>query len=240
MIDFSIIVPCRDEEDNVEIILNNIQKNCIYQNYEIIFIDDYSQDRTLNKIKEFSIKHQNIFYHINKKKGLGGAISLGLKKAQGKYITIMMADSADSIDDLNSYFKIIQENEFDAIFGSRFIHGSEIVDYPKFKLFLNRIFNYITKILFFSDYNDFTNSFKIYKKEVIDKIHPIVSENFNIFLELPLKTISRGFTYKIVPIKYFNRKKGKAKFKIKELGSSYLFTLLYCFLEKILLNKKFK
>ena len=240
MIDFSIIVPCRDEEDNVEIILNNIQKNCIYQNYEIIFIDDYSQDRTLNKIKEFSTKHQNIFYHINKKKGLGGAISLGLKKAQGKYITIMMADSADSIDDLNSYFKIIQENEFDAIFGSRFIHGSEIVDYPKFKLFLNRIFNYITKILFFSDYNDFTNSFKIYKKEVIDKIHPIVSENFNIFLELPLKTISRGFTYKIVPIKYFNRKKGKAKFKIKELGSSYLFTLLYCFLEKILLNKKFK
>ncbi len=240
MIDFSIIVPCRDEEDNIEIILNNIQKNCIYQNYEIIFIDDYSQDRTLNKIKEFSIKHQNIFYHINKKKGLGGAISLGLKKAQGKYITIMMADSADSIDDLNNYFKIIQENEFDAIFGSRFIRGSEIVDYPKFKLFLNRIFNYITKILFFSDYNDFTNSFKIYKKEVIDKIHPIVSENFNIFLELPLKTISRGFTYKIVPIKYFNRKKGKAKFKIKELGSSYLFTLLYCFLEKILLNKKFK
>ena len=95
---------------------------------------------------------------------MGGAISLGLIKAQGKYITIMMADSADSIDDLNSYFKIIQENEFDAIFGSRFIHGSEIVDYPKFKLFLNRIFNYITKILFFSDYNYFTNSFKIYKK----------------------------------------------------------------------------
>jgi len=240
MIDFSIIVPCRDEDGNVEIILNNIQKNCIYQSYEIIFIDDYSQDHTLNKIKEFSTKHQNIFYYINKKKGLGGAISLGLKKAQGKYITIMMADSADSIDDLNSYFKIIQENEFDAIFGSRFIHGSEIIDYPKFKLFLNRIFNYITKILFFSDYNDFTNSFKIYKKEVIDKIHPIVSENFNIFLELPLKTISRGFTYKIVPIKYFNRKKGKAKFKIKELGSSYLFTLLYCFLEKILLKKKYK
>ena len=134
MIDFSIIVPCRDEDDNVEIILNNIQKNCIYQSYEIIFIDDYSQDNTLNKIKEFSTKHQNIFYYINKKKGLGGAISLGLKKAQGKYITIMMADSADSIDDLNSYFKIIQENEFDAIFGSRFIYGSEIIDYPKFKL----------------------------------------------------------------------------------------------------------
>ena len=238
MIDFSIIVPCRDEDGNVEIILNNIQKNCIYQSYEIIFIDDYSQDNTLNKIKEFSTKHQNIFYYINKKKGLGGAISLGLKKAQGKYITIMMADSADSIDDLNSYFKIIKENEFDAIFGSRFIHGSEIIDYPKLKLFLNRIFNYITKILFFSDYNDFTNSFKIYKKEVIDKIHPIVSENFNIFLELPLKTISRGFTYKIVPIKYFNRKKGKAKFKIKELGSSYLFTLLYCFLEKNTFKKK--
>ena len=240
MIDFSIIVPCRDEEDNVEIILENIKKNCDYQNYEIIFIEDYSKDNTLNKLKEFSAKHQNTFYYINKKKGLGGAISLGLKNANGKYITIMMADSADSIDDLNNYFKIIKENKFDAIFGSRFIKGSKIVHYPKLKLFLNRIFNYFTKILFFSDYNDFTNSFKIYKREVIENIYPIVSENFNIFLELPLKTISRGFTYKIIPIKYFNRTKGKAKFKIKELGSSYLFTLLYCFLEKILLNKKFK
>ena len=67
---------------------------------------------------------------------------------------------------------------------------------------------------------------------------PFVSESFNIFLEIPLKIISRGYNYEIISINWIGRKKGKAKFKIKELQSKYLFTLFYCFLEKILLNKK--
>ena len=89
-----------------------------------------------------------------------------------------------------------------------------------------------------SDYNDFTNAFKIYKKSTLLKILPIVSENFNVFLELPLKIIIRKYNYKIIPINWKNRKKGKSKFKINELGSMYLFTMFYCLLEKILLNKK--
>ena len=152
-----------------------------------------------------------------------------------------MADSADDVDDLNSYFEIMDNNkEVDAVFGSRFIKGSETFNYPIIKLSFNRLGNYLTKLLFLSEYNDFTNSFKIYKKEVINHLYPIVSENFNIFLELPLKTISRGFSYKIIPIKYRNRQIGTAKFDVKELGSSYIFTMLYCFLEKLLLKKKVK
>ena len=67
---------------------------------------------------------------------------------------------------------------------------------------------------------------------------PFVSESFNIFLEIPLKIINRNYTYKIIPINWYGRKKGKAKFKINELRSKYLFTLIYCFFEKILLNIK--
>ena len=237
---FSIIIPCRDEEENVELIASNILRECSEYDYEIIFIDDFSQDTTLDKLKNISKNNQNIFFLENNIKGLGGAITLGLKKFNGEYVTIMMADSADSIDDLKKYFELISENKYDAIFGSRFIKGGSTKDYPKIKLFLNRVFNNITRILFLSNYNDFTNSFKIYKKSVINNLFPIVSENFNIFLELPLKTISRGYKYKIIPIKYFNRTKGDAKFKINELGSKYIFTLLYCLLEKILLNKKAK
>ena len=237
---FSIIIPCRDEEENVELIASNILRECSEYDYEIIFIDDFSQDTTLDKLKNISKNNQNIFFLENNIKGLGGAITLGLKEFNGEYVTIMMADSADSIEDLKKYFELISENKYDAIFGSRFIKGGSTKDYPKIKLFLNRVFNNITRILFLSNYNDFTNSFKIYKKSVINNLFPIVSENFNIFLELPLKTISRGYKYKIIPIKYFNRTKGDAKFKINELGSKYIFTLLYCLLEKILLNKKAK
>lgn len=237
MSEISIIIPCRDEQENAEIITKNIQNNCKYKNFELVFINDFSQDKTEQVLGELSNKYENISYFNNMEKGLGGAIKLGLKKSAGKYITIMMADSADSIDDLNTYIDLIKNTKFDAIFGSRFIQGSEIVDYPKLKLLINRLGNYLTKFFFLSDYNDFSNSFKIYKKDIFNHINPIVSEDFNIFLELPLKTITRGFSYKIIPIKYYNRTVGTAKFKIKELGSRYLFTMLYCFLEKILLKK---
>ena len=237
MYEVSIIIPCRDEQENAQVIAKNIQENCKYKNFEIIFINDFSLDNTKLILEELSNKFQNISYLDNKEKGLGGAIKLGLKKSSGNYITIMMADSADSVDDLNTYINLMKNTKFDAIFGSRFIKGSEIVDYPKIKLIINRLGNYLTKFFFLSDYNDFSNSFKIYRKHVFNHINPIVSEDFNIFLELPLKTITRGFTYKIIPIKYYNRTIGTAKFKIKELGSRYLFTMLYCFLEKVLLRK---
>ena len=240
MTDLSIIIPCRDEEENINIIYENIIKKIEIENYQIIFINDFSSDNTENKIKELSSKDKKIFLYNNIKKGLGGAIDLGLKKSLGNFITILMADSADSIDDLNSYVKIMTEEKCDAVFGSRFISGGKTVEYPLIKLIFNRFGNNLARLLFLSSYNDFTNSFKIYKKEVIKHFFPLVSEDFNIFLELPLKTISRGFKFKIIPIKYYNRTVGTAKFKIKELGSRYLFTLLYCFIEKNLLNKKIK
>ena len=65
-----------------------------------------------------------------------------------------------------------------------------------------------------------------------------MSENFNVFLELPLKIITRKLNYKIISINWYGRKIGESKFRIKEVGSKYIFTLMYCFLEKILLNKK--
>ncbi len=238
MFDVSIIIPCRDEEENAKIITENIQKNCKYKNFQLVFINDFSTDKTEQVLINLKEKFKNIEYYNNLEKGLGGAIKLGLKKSSGEFITIMMADSADSVDDLNTYIDLMKNTNFDAIFGSRFIKGSEVVDYPKLKLVFNRLGNYLTKFFFLSNYNDFTNSFKIYRRDIFNHINPIVSEDFNVFLELPLKTITRGFTYQIVPIKYFNRTVGTAKFKIKELGSRYLFTMLYCFLEKILLKKK--
>ena len=165
-------------------------------------------------------------------------IEEGIKRSNFNYVAVFMADSSDSINDLNRYYKIISTKKYDAILGSRFIKDSKIKDYPFFKYFLNRIFNNIVKLIFFSDYNDFTNAFKIYKKSVLRELLPIVSENFNVFLEIPLKIISRKYTYKIIPISWQNRRVGKSNFKIKELSSMYIFTLIYCVIEKILLNKK--
>ena len=236
----SILIPVRNEEENVHIISNEIENKIENKNYEIVFINDFSEDKTLKELSSLSKSNNKIIYFNNSRKGLGGAIDLGIQKSNGKFICIMMSDSSDTVKDLNFYYREISSENLDAVFGSRFIKGGKVVNYPKIKLILNRLGNLLAKLLIWSDLNDFTNGFKIYKKETLLNLYPLVSESFNIFFELPIKTITRGFKYKIVPISYYNRTVGEAKFKIDELGSKYIFTLLYCFLEKILLKTKVK
>ena len=218
----TILIPVRDEEENVKIISNEIINKIDCEDFEILFVNDYSNDKTEEVIKLMIENDKRIKYYNN------------------NYVCIMMSDSSDTVEDLNKYYKTIKSSGCDAVFGSRFIKGGKTVNYPKIKYILNRFGNLLAKFLMWSDLNDFTNGFKIYKKETLLELFPIVSESFNIFFELPLKVISRNYNYKIIPIEYYNRTVGEAKFRIDELGSKYLFTLLYCFLEKILLNTKKK
>ncbi len=234
----SIIIPCRNEEENIKTTVDNISNYLEgkIQDFEINLINDFSNDKTLEKAKNISQKKLAVNVYNNMKIGLGGAINLGIEKSAKKYCVIVMADLSDSPEDILKYYSEINEKNLDAVFGSRFTSSSKVINYPKKKLILNRIFNNIVKIIFWKNYNDYTNAFKIYRTDVLKKMRPIVSENFNIFLEIPLKIIIRKYKFTVVPINWQNRKSGTAKFKVKELGSKYLFTLLYCLFEKVLLR----
>ena len=236
----SIIIPCKNEEESIGSTVNqilNYLSNKIDE-LEIITINDFSSDNTFEKLKVLAQTNPKIKFYNNQITGLGGAVTLGIQKSLYKFSVIVMADLSDSPEDILKYYMEIKNNDLDAVFGTRFSAHSKVLGYPKKKLFLNRAFNVLVKILFWSKYNDFTNAFKIYKTAVLIKLFPIISENFNIFLELPLKIISRNYKFSIIPISWKNRKTGVAKFKIKELSSMYLFTLIYCFIEMKLLNKK--
>ena len=234
----SIIIPVRNEADNLEDIFDYFSNNLKNLNYEALIINDFSRDNTLINAKVLCEKSKNFKVLQKKKKGLGGAINFGIKESSGKYITIMMADHSDNISDLLTYVKLMDTGKYEAILGSRFLKESKVIDYPIQKLILNRIFNFFVSLIFWNKYNDYTNAFKIYKKTALLEIMPLISESFNIFLEIPLKIISRNYSYKIIPINRKGRKKGETKFKIKELRAKYLFTLIYCFIEKSLLNFK--
>lgn len=236
----SIIIPVKNEELLIKDSINYLLKEIKNIKFEIIIIDDFSDDGTAEIVERIKKDNDKVKFFRNSQEGLGPLIDLGITKSEGDYICVMMADLSDDIQDLKTYYEKINNSELDAILGSRFIKNSKVFEYPIIKLLLNRIFNYLVKILFLSNYNDFTNAFKIYKKSSLLKLRPFVSEGFNIFLELPLKLISRGYKYEVTPIKWTNRKKGKSKFKIKELGAKYFFTLIYCLSEKILLKKQIK
>jgi len=234
----SIIIPVRNEADNLEDIFDYFSNNLKNLNYEALIVNDFSRDNTLTNAKVLCEKSKNFKVLDNKKEGLGGAINLGIQESSGKYVTIMMADHSDNISDLLTYVKLMDTGKYEAILGSRFLKESKVIDYPIQKLILNRIFNFFVSLIFWNKYNDYTNAFKIYKKTALLEIMPLISESFNIFLEIPLKIISRNYNYKIIPINWTGRKKGETKFKIKELRAKYLFTLIYCFIEKNLLNLK--
>tara|TARA_X000001036_G_C20638052_1_gene790003 strand:+ start:67 stop:777 length:711 start_codon:yes stop_codon:yes gene_type:complete len=233
----SIIIPVRNESDSLESIMDYYSKNLSVLDYEVLIVNDFSKDDTLKKARNL-FKNKNFKVLDNQKKGLGGAINLGIKEASGSNVAIMMADQSDDINDLIKYNSLINAENCDAILGSRFLKESKVLNYPIQKLVLNRIFNYFVGIIFWNKYNDYTNAFKIYRKKTLEEISPLISESFNIFLEIPLKIISRKYKYKIIPINWNGRTKGVSKFKIRELRSKYLFTLIYCFIEKNLLNIK--
>jgi len=163
--------------------------------------------------------------------GFGRAISLGLDSMIGGAAVIFMADESDDCRDVVRYWEKLNEG-YDCVFGSRFMKGGGTIDYPPIKLFLNRLANAFVRFLFRHGLNDTTNAFKAYRKEVIDGIRPILSPHFNITVELPLKAIVRGYNFTVIPITWRNRRSGVAKLKIKEMGSRYLFIVLYVWLEK--------
>ena len=234
----SIIIPVYNEDKQLLSTINKFNKiSKIIKKYEILFIDDFSTDNTKNVLKKTAKKNRKIKYYKNTKKGLGPAINLGIMKSKEKFICIFMCDSSDDVNDLIKYYKIITKYQLDAVLGSRFLKESMVKNYPFLKMILNRAFNYFVKIIIFSNYNDFTNAFKIYKKKTLKELMPIVSNHFNVFLELPLKVILRNYTYKVIPISWKGRKIGVSKFKIKELSSMYLFTLIYCLIEKIFIKR---
>ena len=227
----SIIVPVRNESENLDEVFNYFTQNLQKLDFEVLIINDFSEDDTFEMAKKLSEKNNNFKVFENKKKGLGGAINLGIVEAKGEFVAIMMADRSDSPLDLVKYWNTLQDG-YECVMGSRFIHGGKVINYPKVKLIVNRIVNMLIKYAFKIDTNDITNAFKMYRREVILGCQPLISPHFNLTVEIPLKAIIRGYSWKVVPISWKNRQKGEAKLKLKEMGSRYFFIVAYLWLEK--------
>ena len=227
-------MPARNEEGCITTTLERFTEvlSSHVPEYEIVVVDDGSTDATADCLRAFSDRHPQVVPVTNNgRHGFGMAIRYGLTQISGDAVAIVMADGSDSPEDLLKYYAKLQEG-YDCVFGSRFIQGSSIVDYPKHKLVLNRMANAFIKVLFGLKFNDITNAFKCYRREVIAGMQPLIAPHFNLTVEMPLKALVRGYSYAVVPITWTNRAAGVSKLKIKEMGSRYLFIVLYLWLEK--------
>lgn len=239
----SILIPAYNEEESIRETIESIETalNKIRIEHEIVIINDNSKDNTLDVLEELSKKNTSIKYFTNDSgnNGFGYAVRYGLERFTGDCVAIMMADLSDSPYDLIKYYTTMLEGDYDCVFGSRWIKGGKVVDYPFVKKVVNRLANRIIRLVMSIRYDDTTNAFKLYKREVIEGIQPILSPHFNLTIELPLKAIIRGYSYKVIPNSWTNRKYGESKLKIQEMGSRYFFILMYCFIEKYFSKKDF-
>jgi dolichol-phosphate mannosyltransferase len=229
----SVVIPAHNEEDSVgetvEGIVETLEREGI--DHDILVIDDSSKDRTSAVVGEIGERHPQVrCIPSHYEPGFGFAVRSGLERFEGDAVAIMMADGSDSPQDLVTYYRLLEEG-YECAFGSRFVHGAVVIDYPRSKLIMNRVVNFCIRLFFRHGYNDTTNAFKAYRREVIESIQPLLSHHFNLTVELPLKAVVRGFSYGIVPISWSNRKAGVSKLALNEMGSRYLFIILYVFLE---------
>jgi dolichol-phosphate mannosyltransferase len=162
--------------------------------------------------------------------GFGFAVRAGLERFSGDAVAIAMADGSDDPGDLLRYFELLEEG-YDCAFGSRFMPGGRVHGYPLLKRAVNRLVNHGIRAMFRHGYDDTTNAFKAYRREVVENVQPLLSHHFNLTVELPLKAVVRGHSYGIVPISWTNRTAGESKLGMREMGSRYLYIVLLVFLE---------
>jgi dolichol-phosphate mannosyltransferase len=230
----SVVIPARDEEGCIASTVQHLHLELALHHvpHEIVVVDDGSTDRTweilggLRGSMPELAPVQNPGPH-----GFGRAIVCGLDHMRGDAVVVMMADESDDCRDVVRYWELLGQG-WECVFGSRFVKGGGVIDYPRHKLLVNRLANFFVRQLFHIPLNDTTNAFKAYRRTVIDGCRPLISPHFNLTVEIPLKAIVRGFTWTTMPITWRNRRTGQPKLKIKEMGSRYLFICLYVWLEK--------
>jgi len=238
----SVVIPAHNEEGHIKNAVESIKNVLVRESieYEIVVVNDNSTDKTVEIVSNLEKQDSGIRLITNKgRNGFGFAVKKGLEKFTGDAVVITMADSSDDPEDIVKFYRKLEQG-YDCVFGTRFVKEAKLVDYPLFKLLLNRAGNIFIKLLFGLKYNDVTNAFKCYRREVIKGVSPILSHHFNLTIELPLKAIVRGYSYTVIPTNWYNREEGVSKWKIKEMGSRYLFIVLYALIEKYLSRGDYK
>ena len=225
---FSVVMPARDEEASLPPTLRALYAEFLREEvpHEIVVVDDGSKDHTWAVLQAMREEIPTLAPVRNPEPhGFGRAVVYGFNHLRGDAIVVMMADASDSPADAVRYWRLLCEGH-ECVFGSRFVRGSRVVDYPRVKLLVNRLANLFIRVLFAIPLNDTTNAFKAYRRHVVDGCRPFLAPHFN------LKAIVRGFSWTVTPISWENRKHGVAKLKIKEMGSRYFFICMYVWLEK--------
>lgn len=230
----SVCIPAHNEQENIGRSIDAIAATLTKAGvpYEFVIANDNSTDETGRVIEERMAAGQPIrMVERRPPGGFGRAIRSCLENFKGDIVVVVMADLSDDPNDIVAYYHKINEG-YDAVFGSRFVKGSVVKDYPRVKLIANRIGNKLIQLMFRTRHNDLTNAFKAYRADAIRSLMPLYASHFNLTIEISLGLLNRGFKVATMPINWYGRTWGSAKFNIRTLGRRYLATMMKAWAER--------
>jgi dolichol-phosphate mannosyltransferase len=237
----SVVVPCHNEEMNVEPLVHRLMD--FYGDYihEMILVDDNSKDRTKDVIFELQKKYPQIKPVIRTPpNGVGRAIRDGYKAATGKYILSMDCDFQHLLPELQDLFDELATGA-DVVVGSRFSRHSVLLNYPFKKIVANRAFHALARIMLWHSFRDLTNNLKIIRRDIAETL-PFTQNGFAINAETGFLPMLAGYEVREVPISWINRgvDMGVSSFKLIKVGGGYWHVLLGLWKQQISkkLNRK--
>ena len=230
---FSVVMPAYNEATVIAATVRALAARLDAENfdYEILVVNDASRDTTEAVVIDLQTAFPHL-RHVNNPgpHGYGCAVRHGLDHFRGGAVVVAMADGSDAPGDVVAYFRAIEAG-YDCAFGMRFGVGTRVEGYPWFKRLLNRAGNRLIAWLVGSDYTDFTNGFKCFRRDVIARMQPLVGAQFNLTIEMSIKAVLGGARFAVVPNSWIERADGVSKFRLLQAGGLYLATIAYCLLQ---------
>lgn len=231
-ITLGIIIPVYNEAENIWKTLTVIQEK-VKTLHKIYIVYDFDEDNTLPVAKEFQKKSLDLKFVKNPQRGVVNAIKTGLKKAEEDYLLVTMADLSDDYSIVDDMCKLMSEG-YDVICGSRYMKGGKQIGGPLIKKTLSRIADVSLHYIAGIPTHDATNSFKLYRKTILDSITIESDGGFEIGMEIVIKAHFSGFRVTEVPSIWMDRQQGKSRFKILKWAPKYLKWYFYA------VGKRFK
>ena len=223
--EFDILIPVFNENETIIKTLKNIISVVKY-NYNIFICYDYEEDPTLKIIKENFDNNSKIIFIKNSYRGFNNALISGFKRSRAKAVLFYMADDHINHNTINLCYEKFKEGN-QVICPSRFVKGGKMIGNPILKSILTRLASFF--LFYFTSFpiKDSTNSFRLFPRNLLDKIKIESDKGFTLSLELTAK--AHRLKYKIIeiPVVWIEREKGKSRFKLFSFITPYTKWLFY-------------
>ena len=220
-----IIIPVYNEDDNIIRLLKALE-NEILCNFRILICYDSDDDKTLKQIKNNKVIDKELLFIKNPKQGPNSAIIQGINASQAEIILVYMADDFENIKIINNMIKLIEQG-YDLVIPSRFIRGGEMIGGKKIKKKITIIGSYLIYYVAGIPYKDCTNAFKMFSKNLKEKINLDSTAGFTYALELTAKAYFLKLKITEIPSIWIETKNRKSNFKIFKWLPYYIYWLIY-------------